>query len=114
MKHLLIIIFGFFCIALKVHAGNLSNGQCHPTGCGQQSTKPTVNTQDVDAYNKSVKEVMAWQGKAQEYYNCLVKEANTDNDLIAKSANSAQEKFRNEINQLKNDAETAKTKAEKN
>lgn len=114
MKHLLIIIIGFCGIILNVHAGNLSNGQWQPTGCGQKSPKPTFNTQDVDGYNKSVKEVMAWQGKTQEYYNCLVKEANTDNDHIAKSANAAQEEFRNEINQLKKDAETAKAKAEKN
>jgi hypothetical protein len=113
MKHFLIIIFGFCGITLA-HAGNLSNGQWQPTGCGQKSPIPTFNTQGVDAYNKSVKEVMAWQATAQEYYNCLVKEANTDNDLIAKSANAVQEEFRNEINQLKKDAESAKAKAEKN
>jgi hypothetical protein len=61
MKHLLIIIIGYCGIILNVHAGNLSNGQWQPTGCGQKSPKPTFNTQDVDGYNKSVKEVMAWQ-----------------------------------------------------
>jgi hypothetical protein len=113
MKQSLYIIS--LCITtLDATAGNLSNGQWQPANCGQKSPSPTFNTRNADDYNKSVKEVMAWQTKTQEYQNCLVKEANMDNEIIAKSANAAQEEFRNEIDKIKKDAETAKKQTEKN
>jgi hypothetical protein len=114
MKHLSIIIFTFYTITLNAYAGNLSNGQWQPAQCGPKSPVPPFNTQSADDYNKSLKEVMAWQSKTQEYYNCLVKEANADNETISKSANTAQDEFSNEVNKIQKEAEEAKAKAEKN
>ncbi len=114
MKHLSIIVLTFCTATLNAYAGNLNNGQWQPANCGQKSPAPAFNTHSADGYNKSLKEVMAWQTKTQEYYNCLIKEANADNDVIAKSANAAQEEFRNEVKNIQKEAELAKTKAEKN
>lgn len=114
MKHLSIIFFTFCTITLNAYAGSLSNGQWQTANCGQKSPPPPFNTHSADDYNKSLKEVMAWQTKTQEYYSCLIKEANADNEIISKSANAAQNEFRNQVNKLQKDAELAKTKAEKN
>ena len=53
------------------------------------------------------------QTKAQDYYNCMVKEANADNNAIAKSANAGQEEFRNEVSRIQKEAEAGKAKVEK-
>jgi hypothetical protein len=114
MKHLPIIALSFCITAFNVYAGNLSNGQWQPANCGQKPSAPAINTKSVDDYNQSVKDINTWQAKAQEYYNCLVKEANTDNDSIAKSANSAQEEFRNDVSRIQKEAVAGKAKVEKN
>lgn len=117
MKHLSIIFFIFSTITFNVYGGSLNNGQWQTTNCGQKSPVPPFNTHSVDDYNKSLKEVMAWQTKTQEYYSCLsclIKEANADNEAISKSANAAQDDYRNEVIKIQKDAEIAKTKAEKN
>jgi hypothetical protein len=114
MKYFAIITFSFCTITINAYAGNLSNGQWQAANCGQKPSTPAINTKSVDGYNQSVKDINSWQAKAQEYYNCLVKEANTDNDTIAKAANSAQDEFRNDVSRIQKEAVAGKAKAEKN
>ncbi len=101
----------FLLTVLDAYAGNLQNGVWQAAGCGLKPPSPTVNTQSVDDFNKSIKDINAWQAKAQEYYNCIVKEANTDNDAIAKAA---QDEFKQEVNRIQKAANEGKAKVEKN
>ena len=100
--------------AISVQAGTLSSTDWKPTGCGEKVPAPVVNTKSVDDYNKSIKDINAWQKKAQDYYSCVVNEANTDNQLIANSANAAQDEFKQEVQRIQKEATDGKTKVEKN
>jgi hypothetical protein len=100
--------------SLTVHAGNLGNGQWNATNCGAKPPAPPIKTNSVDAFNQSIKAINAWQTKAQEYYNCVVKEANADNEAIAQSANAAQEEFKREVARIQQEADAGKAKVEKN
>jgi hypothetical protein len=99
-------------IGLPVHAGSLANGQWHPANCGLKPPSPPITATSVEAFNQSIKDVNAWQTKAQEYYNCIVKEANVDNQIIATTANSAQQEFKNEVSRIQKAAEAGKAKVE--
>lgn len=100
-------------ISFASEAGSLANGQWQATGCGGKPPAPAINTGSVDDFNKSIKDINAWQAKAQNYYNCVVKEANTDNDTIAKSANAAQDEYKQEVSRIQKEAEAGKAKVEK-
>lgn len=108
------LFISLFLTSMSGHAGNLSNGQWQPANCGQKPPAPAINTQSVEDFNQSIKDINAWQAKAQEYYNCIVKEANVDNQIIATSANSAQQEFKNEVARIQKDADAGKAKVEKN
>jgi hypothetical protein len=114
MKHPLSLTINLLLITSIAHAGSLTNGQWQPANCGQKPPAPPIKTKSVDDFNQSIKDINAWQAKAQSYYNCLVKEANTDNDIIAKSANAAQEAFKNEVAKIQKEADAGKAKVEKN
>ena len=96
----IILLMGFYMFALSAQAGSLMNSQWHATNCNLKPPVPSISTKSVDDFNQSIKDINTWQAKAQEYYNCLVKEANIDNEIIAKSANIAQEEFRNEVSRI--------------
>ncbi|NOS75122.1 MAG: hypothetical protein HOP36_11445 [Methyloglobulus sp.] len=102
-----------YITAFNSAAGTISNGQWQPANCGQKTPSPQINTKSVDDFNNSIKDINTWQAKAQEYYNCLVTEANSDNEIIAKSANTAQEEFRNEVKRIQKEADAGKAKVEK-
>jgi hypothetical protein len=113
MKLSKFLMFVLCLVSLNAQAGNLMNGQWQAANCGQKPPSPTINTKSVDAFNQSIKDINAWQAKAQEYYNCIVKEANIDNQIIATTANSAQDEFKNEVNRIQKEAEAGKAKVEK-
>ncbi|MEQ1560995.1 MAG: hypothetical protein ABL933_18930 [Methyloglobulus sp.] len=101
-------------LAINVaNAGSLTNGQWQPANCGQKPSAPAINSKTVDDYNQSIKDINAWQTKAQDYYNCIVKEANVDNQIIATSANAAQQEFKNEVSRIQKEADAGKAKVEK-
>ncbi len=101
-------------LAINVaNAGSLTNGQWQPANCGQKPTAPAINAKDVDGFNQSIKDINAWQTKAQDYYNCVVKEVNVDNQVIATSANAAQQEFKNEVSRIQKEADAGKAKVEK-
>lgn len=80
-----------FCfIANSAVAGTIANGAWVPTNCGEQPSPPVIADQDVKSFNKSMDAIGDWQNKTKNFFECLVKEANADNAIIAESANRAQ------------------------
>jgi hypothetical protein len=80
-----------FCfIANSAVAGTIANGTWVPTNCGEQPSPPIIADQDVKSFNKSMDAIGDWQNKTKNFFECLVKEANADNAIIAESANRAQ------------------------
>ena len=93
-------------------AGTITNGTWSPSGCGTVPAVPVIEQRSVDAYNKSVKAINEWQQKANAYNSCVINEANTDNALIAKTANEEQSRFRAVIDKIKVDSTAAKAKVD--
>lgn len=100
---LLILVF-------DVQAGTFADGTWSATHCGSEPANPTIDSGSVDAYNDSLKEVKDWQQKAQTYNNCVVNEANADNESIAKAANAQQDRFRAAVAEISATANAAKAK----
>lgn len=113
MKTPFIVAALLLAIQSVAQAGSLANGQWQARGCGNKPPAPAINTQSVDDFNQSIKDINVWQAKVQDYYNCIVKEANADNEVIAKSANAAQEEFRQEVGRIQKEADAGKAKVEK-
>lgn len=91
-------------------AGMLAGGSWNPAHCGAEPVKPELDDQNVEVFNKSVAAINAWQQQFHVYLECLIKEANADNALIADSANRAQEDFRREVQKVAEQAEKMKKK----
>jgi len=98
---------------LNVTAGSLQNGVWQVSDCGEKPVAPVINTKSVDDFNRSVNDINTWQEKSQQYYNCLVTEANTDNDAITKSTIAAQDEYQQEVNRIQKEANEGKTKLER-
>ena len=100
------------CAASTSYAGSLSKDNWTPSGCGSLPATPVINDSSVDAFNKSVTEINNWQTTAKSYFECLVKEANADNSIIAEAANKAQAKYREEVTKISAEADAAGKKLE--
>ncbi|MGH8550004.1 MAG: hypothetical protein ACRERU_15650 [Methylococcales bacterium] len=98
---------------LEPSAGTLSGGQWSPADCGTQPVIPKLDSSSVEAYNASLKEIRDWQQKAQAYNDCIVREANADNAIIAKAANAEQDRFRAAVEQIGAEATAAKAKLDR-
>jgi hypothetical protein len=94
-------------------AGSLNNGSWQPSGCGVVPDSPAIDGGNIDAYNKSIAAINTWQQKSRDYFECLIKEANTDNGIIADHANQAQAKYRDTVEKIGAEAEAAKKKLDK-
>ena len=95
-------------------AGTITNGTWSPSACGAEPVAPPVIEQSsIEAYNKSIKAINAWQKNANTYNNCLINEANADNALIAKTANWQQSQFRATIEKINIQTNAAKAKLNK-
>ncbi|EIC30429.1 MULTISPECIES: hypothetical protein [Methylomicrobium] len=109
--------FRFLTLALAaplyVNAGTLANGKWSLADCGNKPEVPAINQTNVEAFNQSVAKINAWQQQAKVYYECLVKEANADNSVIADTANAAQAEYRSTVESIGQQAEAAKKKLEK-
>ncbi|MEI8571645.1 hypothetical protein JWZ98_11470 [Methylomonas sp. EFPC1] len=114
MKHTLLIAALLPTLfANPAQAGSLANGSWQPSGCGAVPESPTIDAGNIDAYNKSIAAINAWQQKSRDYFECLIKEANTDNGIIADHANQAQAKYRETVEKIGAQAEAAKKKLDK-
>ncbi|MGZ5050171.1 MAG: hypothetical protein ACXWF8_09180 [Methylobacter sp.] len=94
-------------------AGTITNGTWAPSGCGSEPAVPVIDQSSVDAYNQSIKAINDWQQKATAYNSCLIKEANTDNGLIANIANDEQTRLRSNMEKIQAEATAAKEKLDK-
>jgi len=97
-------------VAVSGTAGTIANGAWSPSGCGDEPAFPSIDQSSVAAYNQSVQAINDWQQKAHAYNDCLIKEANTDNSLIANAAKAEQARLRAAIEKIQAEAATAKAK----
>lgn len=93
-----------------VTAGTLVNGSWVPAACGVKPNPPSIDDKDADTYNKSVVAINDWQQQAKTYFECLIKEANADNGVIADTANREQAAYRETVEKISAAATAAKKK----
>jgi hypothetical protein len=105
----ILIVAGFFA-ATSCQAGALANGTWSPVNCGVKPAKPQLSGKTVEVFNKGVAAINSWQKESHKYLECLIKEANTDNTIIADSANKVQKDFREEVEAMAAEAEALKKK----
>jgi hypothetical protein len=98
------------CCSSWANAGTLANGMWTPVGCGVKPDAPVIDERNAEVFNKSVAAINDWQSKNKAYFECLIKEANTDNAIIAESANKAQAANRETIEHISATANAAKKK----
>lgn len=91
-------------------AGSIANGNWQPSACGQLTPAPQIGDQDAKAFNKSMDAINQWQQQAQQYFECMVKEANSDNAVIAESANRLQSAHQKTIEALNLSIDAAEKK----
>jgi hypothetical protein len=108
MKYPLTLFCGLLVLATSGQAGSLTDGQWQPSHCGQKSPMPEFDWSNTDSYIISVQKFNSWETKAQEYNNCLAKEANEDNATITKSANATLDAFQKEADMARKEADAAK------
>jgi hypothetical protein len=94
-------------------AGTINKGVWSPSTCGAEPMPPKLNQATVDAYNKSIAIINDWQKKVSDYNTCVVKEANEDNGVIAKSANERQQRLQALTDKVHTETEAAKAKLDK-
>ena len=83
--------------ATAAQAGTLQNGAWTPKECAAPGEAPTFNGKTPEAYNKSSKEVTAWQDKARAYAECVTTDGNADVKLIMDTANGQVSKINDTI-----------------
>jgi len=113
LKRILFLVAMLISRLSIVIAGTISNGVWLPSACGAEPSPPVFKQKSIEEYNDSVKLINEWQLKANAYNNCLIKEANIDNALIAKSANEQQSKLRLAFDNIKSFTDAAKAKLDK-
>lgn len=94
-------------------AGNLANGGWTPRNCGVKPSAPSIADDSVETFNKSIAAINNWQQQAKVYFECLIKEANTDNGIIADTANKEQAEYRKSVEAIGVAADAAKKKLDK-
>ncbi len=104
VKHHSIIASIFMLFCTSSYAGTLVDGTWSPSACGEKPIAPGIDAGSVDGFNRSLETIRVWQEKANAYNACMIDEANTDNALIAETANEAQEKFQAEVERINRDA----------
>ena len=101
-------------ISTGTTAGSIANQAWSASGCGTEPEAPVIENSNIDAYNKSIKAINDWQVKVQAFNECVIKEANADAALIAKTANEQQSRLRSVLDKMKSDMDSAKAKLENN
>lgn len=91
-------------------AGSISNGVWSPVGCGEKPAVPAIPDHDVKSFNAAMDAVNQWQMQVKQYFECLVKEANADNVIIAESANRQQAEHQKLVESLNTQIDAAEKK----
>lgn len=101
MKTLLSIIIVSMWVALApAQAGSLGKGQWTADSCGSKPEAPNIDGSNIEAYNLSVTAINDWQQQSKTYFDCVVKEANTDNKLISETVNKDQDSYTEKLNNM--------------
>lgn len=98
--------------ALTANAGVLENGGWSPSGCGAMPETPVIDSSSVDAFNKSIGAINAWQEQIQVYHDCMVKEANADSAAINQGATAEQARINEAVEKVNSEAAAGRQKAE--
>jgi len=104
MKHSIVVSIFMLLFYTSGYAGTLIDGSWSPSACGEKPIVPSIDAGSVDSFNRSLETIRVWQENANEYNACMIDEANTDNALIAETANEEQEKFQAEVERINQDA----------
>ncbi len=104
VKHSIIASIFMLLFYTSSYAGTLVDGTWSPSACGEKPIAPGIDAGSVDGFNRSLETIRVWQEKANAYNACMIDEANTDNALIAETANEEQEKFQAEVERINRDA----------
>lgn len=94
-------------------AGSIANGSWTPVGCGDKPASPVIPDSDVKAFNAAMNQINDWQTKVRAYFECMVKEANADNTIIAESANRQQAEHQKLVESLNAQIDAAEKKLSK-
>ncbi len=81
-------------------AGTLNKGVWTASGCGEKPNPPLIDDRNADAFNRSAEAINDWQQQAKNYYDCLIKEANSDNEAIVKIVNQELDGHKNLVDRL--------------
>jgi len=114
MKYV-VVLAGLSLLSLSTvtEAGAIVGGAWAPSGCGQKPPAPVIDDKTVESFNKSVAGLNDWQLQSKSYFECLVKEANADNALIAESANREQSSYRQTVDSINATLDAAEKKLSK-
>lgn len=97
-------------LATSSHAGTVANGQWTPSTCGARPEAPKLDLSTADTYNRSVEPVNAYRQAIRPYIDCVVKEANTDIQVIGQSATATQQAAKDANDKITADVKTAQEK----
>lgn len=115
MKNLMSIsLLMLLSVSTSSSAGSLNGSSWTPSGCGGKPEAPTIVGDSIDTYNQSVAAINDWQQKSKAYFECLINEANKDNNIIANSANQEQAKYRETAEALSKEAAAVSQKLNEN
>lgn len=104
MKRYALMTWLLVIASASANAGSLSKGSWTPSGCGSKPEAPAIDGTSIDSYNSSIAVVKEWQQASQVYFDCIVKEANADNSLIADTTMKEQAQYRETAEKLSQDA----------
>lgn len=109
-----ILFAAFFALtaAFTANAGVLENGSWSASGCGAMPETPVIDSTSVDAFNRSVGAINAWQKKMQAYHDCMIKEANADSVTINQSATAGQGRINGIVEKINAEVAAGKQKVE--
>lgn len=108
MKYRFMLANTLMTIALtSAQAGSLKNAIWTADGCGKQPAPPTLNDTDLEAYNQSIQDINDWQQKSRTYFECVVQEANADNQKIVDSTNKQQANYQETLEKILTAVEAA-------
>ena len=112
MNHRIALTFAALLtlLAANASAGTLAAGNWSPAACGAAPEAAQLDLSSLEAYNRSVDKVNTYHKSMEAYLACMVGEANSDIQLITKTANDAQQAAQRDNEKLIEDAKEAKQK----
>lgn len=102
-----------FLSSASAVAGTITNGVWAPSSCGAEPVAPTLDMSSEKAFNASLNTEEDYEKKNSDYENCVLKEANTDQNAVATSANAIRQKRTAETDKVKADVDAGIAKFSK-